>query len=222
MKRIICIISFLCPVLIAGCSGADVKETLGLGRAGPDEFRVVSRPPLSVPPEFTLRPPLPGEDVSAGLASDALARSMVTGTQASYSDNQLPTGGDTAVAPVSSSPLSTNAESELLSRMGAGSADAGIREKLYQDSVTLPKEEESWVDAVNPFAKSKDNVIDPEAEARTLQQQNTRTTGGNFLSDGKKDAPLAEPKEAGEKPKAPAADDDVIIVPDDNDAKKPQ
>ncbi len=43
----------------AGCSGA--KEALGLVQDPPDEFRVVSRAPLAIPPDFTLRPPRPGE-----------------------------------------------------------------------------------------------------------------------------------------------------------------
>ncbi|KJS38300.1 MAG: hypothetical protein VR70_10355, partial [Rhodospirillaceae bacterium BRH_c57] len=44
---------------LSGCGGG-VKETLGLNRQAPDEFQVVSRPPLAIPPEFKLRPPEPG------------------------------------------------------------------------------------------------------------------------------------------------------------------
>jgi hypothetical protein len=45
-------------VALNGCSG--VRETLGLGKNAPDEFQVVSRAPLSLPPDYNLRPPEPG------------------------------------------------------------------------------------------------------------------------------------------------------------------
>ena len=44
---------------LAGCSGS-VQESLGLGKRQPDEFQVVRRAPLVLPPDFNLRPPEPG------------------------------------------------------------------------------------------------------------------------------------------------------------------
>ena len=49
------LISFLA---LSGCS--DAKEQLGLTRSAPDEFAVVKRAPLAMPPDYTLRPPRPG------------------------------------------------------------------------------------------------------------------------------------------------------------------
>jgi len=43
---------------LQGCS--DPKKALGLGKRSPDEFAVVTRAPLSLPPEYALRPPQPG------------------------------------------------------------------------------------------------------------------------------------------------------------------
>ncbi len=40
---------------LSGCS--DVKQELGVGRNSPDEFMVVKRAPLTLPPDYTLRPP---------------------------------------------------------------------------------------------------------------------------------------------------------------------
>jgi hypothetical protein len=45
-------------LLLSGCSG--FKQTIGLEAQAPDEFAVESRAPLTVPPEFDLRPPAPG------------------------------------------------------------------------------------------------------------------------------------------------------------------
>ena len=43
---------------VSGCEST--RETFGLNKTAPDEFQVVSRAPLSLPPDFTLRVPDPG------------------------------------------------------------------------------------------------------------------------------------------------------------------
>ena len=45
-------------LLLPGCT--DFRRALGMDRVGPDEFMVESRAPLTIPPEFDLRPPQPG------------------------------------------------------------------------------------------------------------------------------------------------------------------
>jgi hypothetical protein len=44
--------------LLAGCT--DFKQIIGLDQPMPDEFAVESRAPLTIPPDFNLRPPEPG------------------------------------------------------------------------------------------------------------------------------------------------------------------
>jgi uncharacterized lipoprotein len=46
-------------LLLAGCSG--VQEQFSLTSTPPDEFKVTTRAPLAVPPDFSLRPPAPGQ-----------------------------------------------------------------------------------------------------------------------------------------------------------------
>ena len=48
-----------CLVLLTGC-GDSMSRTFGLTKDAPDEFTVVTRAPLSMPPNFDLRPPQPG------------------------------------------------------------------------------------------------------------------------------------------------------------------
>jgi hypothetical protein len=45
--------------LVAGCS-TDLTRTFGLTHDAPDEFTVTTRAPLSMPPDYSLRPPRPG------------------------------------------------------------------------------------------------------------------------------------------------------------------
>jgi hypothetical protein len=45
---------------VGGCAQGSVQEALGMSKRAPDEFAVVKRAPLIVPPDFELRPPEPG------------------------------------------------------------------------------------------------------------------------------------------------------------------
>lgn len=54
------ILPLLCLLGLAACSGDELTRTFGLTRDAPDEFQVTTRAPLSMPPDFALRPPRPG------------------------------------------------------------------------------------------------------------------------------------------------------------------
>ncbi len=45
---------------LAGCSGRELTDTLGLTRYSPNEFVVTTRAPLQMPSTFDIRPPAPG------------------------------------------------------------------------------------------------------------------------------------------------------------------
>ncbi|MEA2738905.1 MAG: hypothetical protein QOH05_2212 [Acetobacteraceae bacterium] len=47
-------------ILLGGCSGDKLARTFGLTRDAPDEYTVTTRAPLSMPPDYNLRPPRPG------------------------------------------------------------------------------------------------------------------------------------------------------------------
>jgi hypothetical protein len=53
-----CIVSLAGVSLLCGCT--DLKQMIGMDQPMPDEFAVESRAPLTVPPDFDLRPPEPG------------------------------------------------------------------------------------------------------------------------------------------------------------------
>ena len=71
-------VSILCLAgssLIAGCS--DFKRSIGLEPTLPDEFAVESRAPLTIPPDFDLRPPTPGAPRPQEKSSDQQARQLI-------------------------------------------------------------------------------------------------------------------------------------------------
>lgn len=61
-------------LILSGCSSFD--EALGKAKTAPDEFQVIVRPPLTLPPNFNLRP---GDEevetsVAAAIASDSMGQ----------------------------------------------------------------------------------------------------------------------------------------------------
>jgi hypothetical protein len=69
---------FICSagtVLFSGCT--DLKRAIGLERTSPDEFAVESRAPLTMPPDFDLRPPQPGATRPQEKSSDQQARQVI-------------------------------------------------------------------------------------------------------------------------------------------------
>ena len=56
MKKIVLIGTYLCGVLALSACSTATKEKLGLTKKAPNEFMVIPRAPLSLPPEYDLRP----------------------------------------------------------------------------------------------------------------------------------------------------------------------
>jgi hypothetical protein len=95
----------------------EVRESLGLGRNPPDEFAVVERPPLSMPPDFGLRPPRPGAPRPQDVGTDQQAQAALFGAKSS-SGAKAPSVGEKAI----------------LEASGASKVDPNIREVVDRES----------------------------------------------------------------------------------------
>jgi hypothetical protein len=62
---------------LAGCQST--RTALGMTKVTPDEFRVVTKAPLVVPPDYALRPPAPGEPRPQELQPESAARTALLG-----------------------------------------------------------------------------------------------------------------------------------------------
>lgn len=173
----------LCLCALAACGG-DVKETLGLGRKAPDEFRIVSRPPLSVPPQFNLRPPSLTGTTPAGQSADRAAASLLLGAGENEPSGQgntfllAPGSAETAVAPVTAQPLGlqaeTPAEMQFLQNAGAATADPRVRDMLVEErlnrQMTYEEEEESWWNFFGSDPASKEPLVHAKKESERIRQ----------------------------------------------------
>jgi hypothetical protein len=140
---------------LSGCSGS-VGETLGVGRRAPDEFQVVRRAPLVLPPDYALRPPQPGAEPSQQQDTSAQAQALLTG-------RPRPAAGPTAQ---SASELALLDQSQVRS-------DPDIREILVAENQDLVNLDEgrflfilSW--QRRRMEQRQEPVIDPVAESQRL------------------------------------------------------
>ncbi len=145
--------------LLTGCDS--VKQTLGLNRSQPDEFMVVDRPALSIPPNVTLKPPT---SVKTGVPRKRhQAQELVL------------------KPPASAYILPSQAESDLLSKAKADQNPADIRTMIEEDAKTNTSAEKGLAEDMvfwkNP--KPSGDVIDPIAERERLQNSSSKTSSQN-------------------------------------------
>ncbi len=107
---------------LGGCARGSVQQALGLGKRAPDEFAVVKRAPLIVPPEFDLRPPDPGAPrPNIGRTSDQ-ARVAMTGSGEAPSTASQILG---SAAPATAAPSTANAPVAPTRSNGAATGSVG-------------------------------------------------------------------------------------------------
>ena len=113
-------------LLAAGLVGCEqTREAIGLEKQVPDEFAVVTRAPLSIPPDFRLRVPVPGAQRPQEATTRDKARAYLVGPAARNGQAAPPPRGV------------TTGEAALLKRAGALSPDPSIREAVDRESTAL-------------------------------------------------------------------------------------
>lgn len=75
-------------ILLSGC--ASFKRDLGISPTAPDEFAVESRAPLTIPPEFDLRPPQPGAPRPQEASAEDKARKAIENAGPGEPGKQVP------------------------------------------------------------------------------------------------------------------------------------
>ena len=189
----VCVLALLALTGLTACE--KTKQALGQGKKSPDEFAVYSRAPLSVPPEFQLRPPRPGAErpqavnprdrVLQTLSDNSSQNGARQGSSAQQTPGQRPATGDNR------SDMSAG-EIALLRQSGALEADPAIRLVINRETAQLLDEDASladkilfWQDPAQPGA-----VVDPDKEAKRLREAQALGTPLN-----KGDVPVIERKQ---------------------------
>ena len=142
--------------LVAGCT--ETRQALGLDKNPPDEFRVVARAPLAMPPEYTLRPPTPGATRPQEGSVTSQARQTLIG--------QIPS------APAAASHAGTAGERALLTRTGALAANPAIRSLVERETAQMAEDDKTFMDRVIFWRGPDDqgDVVDAAKENQRLKQ----------------------------------------------------
>ncbi|MEE2981072.1 MAG: DUF3035 domain-containing protein [Pseudomonadota bacterium] len=138
---------------LSGCE--NVKQQLGLGKSAPDEFNVVTRAPLTLPPDYSLRPP---DSTALGPQETTVQQQVwqiLSGSEAGASDSQATAG-----------------EMALLSHAGAKEAMSDIRQVLNDENAIYADEDQAFVDSLIFWRDDvgSEVLVDPTKEAQRLQE----------------------------------------------------
>lgn len=138
----------------SGCAG--FRQAVGAEKVTPDEFRVVTKAPLVVPPDYALRPPRPGDPRPQELRPDAAARAAIFGQDIGRSASQ--------------------GERLLVDRAGASAVDPAIRAQVDLEAADVVRKPEAFADRVIGSAA-------PPTGDQATQEQETirRSTGGGTV-----------------------------------------
>lgn len=144
-------------LLVSGCSS--LRSMVGLDKDPPDEFQVVNRAPLSMPPDYGLRAPQPGASRPQETSTADQARQIVIDRQAGSNSIQ-PAAGRSA------------SETALLKQAGALNVNPGIRREIDTDASMLADADNRWIDNLMFWKKPSDNasVVDAEKESARLRE----------------------------------------------------
>lgn len=160
MSRTLWMIVGICTVVVlGGCE--QTKSIFGLSKRSPDEFAVYSRAPLSLPPDFALRPPEPGSDRPQRVMPRDDAQSALTGKRS--------TAGKTANEAANSKDPGLQA---LLRQLQAANPDPNIRAEIDRETSILAIESTTFTDKLL-FWRDKEpfgTAVDPAKEAKRLQE----------------------------------------------------
>jgi len=168
-------------VSVAGCESI---RNFVAGKEPPDEFAVVTKAPLIIPPDYNLKPPKPG----------IAPLNQVSPTQSA--EAALYSGDPKAVASTIGGAYS-EAEKMLLAQTGAASVSDSIRQQIAADNSNQQSADESFTDQLlfGSSAGTGDAPLDADAEKTRLDAARARTPA----------PPAAAPAAAQPNPPTPQA-----------------
>ncbi len=167
---------------LAGCEST--KNALGLNKVVPDEFRVVTKAPLVVPPDYALRPPAPGEPRPQELQPESAARQALLGQRDAVNRSQ---GEQLLVAQAGADKADPLARYVVDDEFG----DLAYKEPSFADKVMFWHKQQAAGEAgTNTTTGDESTPVDAAAEADRLK---ALTGGQPIIIAQKKDQKVKLP-----------------------------
>ena len=181
-RRTVAVACLACSLVLGTSACSNLRDAFGLSKRAPDEFAVLTKPPLVVPPDFTLRPPLPGAAADPNsAAATGEAKAALLGQGAAQAPDSPPADGSVG-------------EQALLARAGADEAEPGIRALILRETTHLEERDPSFTERLIFWrrAPASGQVIDAAKEAERLRRA---TAEGQPPTDG--ETPVIQRRERG-------------------------
>jgi hypothetical protein len=160
MMKVSTIAVHLALTAVAGmalCGCTRLREAAGITKSAPDEFTVLTKAPLVIPPDFGLMPPKPGAAPTNQADPSSNAQAALYGSDPAAVAANMP--GNASMA-----------EKLLLATAGATDADPKVRELLAADATAQLPTDDSFIDDVMFWKGDKktadDKSVDADAEAK--------------------------------------------------------
>jgi Protein of unknown function (DUF3035) len=172
--RLWLVLTLMTATSLGGCDG--FYRAIGKEKVIPDEFAVVSRAPLAIPPDYSLRPPRIGAQRPQDEAPVDQARQTVFRAGDDAKAN-LPPAADNR----------SPGEAELLKQADAAGATPNIRQLVDTDATSTADMSDGFIDKLafwhsgDPKLGPTDAVIDPVAEQQRLQDRKDGKTAAASL-----------------------------------------
>jgi hypothetical protein len=119
-----CLVAIGAALALGGCSSG-APQPLGMTRGSPDDLVSVAHAPLTLPPDYNVRPPEPGAASPQGGTAAGQGQLPLSANDG----GTAPATGDTA-----SEPAQSAGEVALLQNAGAAGIDPGIRSQIDMES----------------------------------------------------------------------------------------
>jgi len=144
----------ICCLSLALTACSSVRDELGLNRHSPDEFTVIKRAPLSLPPQYNLRPPTGQQTAPTQQDLTQQTKQTVFGETEPTAEKQPDTPNDV-----------------LLKKLGVSEAQPNIRQVLDRENGFTALDNKDiadkiifWKDGTPP-----ESLIDAGAESERLR-----------------------------------------------------
>jgi len=171
MIKALPVVALACAaVALSGCDS--IRSAAGMTKAAPDEFAVVTKAPLIMPPDYNLRPPRPG----------AAPLNQTLPTQAAQAS--LFSSDPAAVASTITGRYSQG-EKLLLANAGAAATNPTIRQQIAADNANLEASDPSFTDRVL-FGTNTDangRPVNADAEAQRLGKKSAEKMTAQGTAD---------------------------------------
>ncbi|HAK98768.1 MAG TPA: hypothetical protein DCP14_05410 [Rhodobiaceae bacterium] len=113
------ILGLLCLTLTVSACGSGLSDAFSYKKNPPDEFAILKKQPLIIPPDYSLKPPNQAGSKIARASTRVEAEQILTGREVDISE------------------ISSDGEKEILDRVGSNPSQNNVRSKIQSDGNTV-------------------------------------------------------------------------------------